>query len=84
MTEQVRQLIDQLRYRPVGATAAQMREAADLLERTLPPAVSEEQLREIAGLLKAAGWRDTCDGQWDGLRAVIPGLAFALSAGVKP
>jgi hypothetical protein len=33
MTNEQRELVDQLRYRPVGTTAAQMREAATTIEQ---------------------------------------------------
>lgn len=45
---------------------------------------NDEQLTDIAKMLKAAGWRDTCDAQWDGLKAIIPHLARELGAAVEP
>lgn len=32
----------------------------------------------VAGLLKSAGWRDTCDAQWTGLEKLLPELREAL------
>ena len=48
------ELIDQLRYRPVATTAAQMRKAADLLERDgALIAELEARLRDTAEALQA-------------------------------
>ena len=34
----------------------------------------------IAMILKAAGWRDTCDAQWAGIEAALPELREILAA----
>jgi hypothetical protein len=46
----------------------------------MTPTPAREGLPErVAKILKDAGWRDTADAQWDGLRRVIPDIAAALS-----
>ena len=47
-------------------------------------APTKEQVADVVNILKAAGWRDVCDGQWDGLRAVIPHLRRALCTAPEP
>lgn len=42
--------------------------------------VTETQLADVAQLLMAAGWRDTCDAQWAGLEKALPELKKALEA----
>ncbi len=53
--ENVESLVDTLRYRPVATTAAQMREAADLIERLQSKAdngaVAAYTLHQIVNLL---------------------------------
>ena len=50
MSNERADLIDCLRYRPVATTAAQMREAADLLERDgARAAAAEQRQREMFG-----------------------------------
>jgi len=41
---------------------------------------SEHLISDVARILFAAGWRDTCDAQWTGLEAALPELKKAMEA----
>lgn len=51
-------------------------------EEEVKPAwdASEHLIANVARILCAAGWRDTCDAQWTGLEAALPDLKKALEA----
>jgi UDP-N-acetylglucosamine 2-epimerase len=55
MTNEQQELVDQLRYRPVGTTAAQMREAATLIEQ-----LAERYERLRAALTTYGAHRPSC------------------------
>lgn len=45
--------------------------------------ITQYKLADLAQLLMAAGWRDTCDAQWTGLEKIAPQL-WELLDGVQP
>lgn len=40
----------------------------------------DSRVAKVARVLQAAGWRDTCDAQWEGLQAALPALEKALTS----
>lgn len=55
-----------------------MNREAGAVEEVKPVEYSEETIANVARILYAAGWRDTCDAQWAGLEKALSELREEL------